>query len=123
MEATRCQLLASGRHPKVTLVNECKIKALTYTFCATEHRRGQCVIHSMPQDADEVPAFLRNINASEMGIVYKGQGMAGVTYAVLLRLLKQKRVYLTPDEKRALLELHEHRCALCGAAGPFEFTA
>ena len=26
MEATRCQLLSTGRHPKVTLVNECKIK-------------------------------------------------------------------------------------------------
>ena len=95
LENVRGQLLATGRHPKVTLKGESRIKRLTYTFCATEHRRGQCVIHGTPDDADEMQEFLRNINAREMGITYRGQGLAGITYSVLLKLLKQKRVYLS----------------------------
>jgi hypothetical protein len=54
-------LLATGRHPKVTLKDESRIKRLTYTFCAKEHRRGQCVIHTMPGDGEEIQEFLRNL--------------------------------------------------------------
>jgi hypothetical protein len=42
IEIARGELLSAGRHPRVVLKDESRIKRLVYTFSSQEHRRGTC---------------------------------------------------------------------------------
>ena len=115
MDAIRELFLKQGRHPRVTLKDAWRIKALTYIFAREEHT-GTCTIHAWPEDASKIAAWL---DALGIGIPYNGQGLATATHQVFLKLLKRsrERVCLEPEQRHALLEAHDYACALCGAKG------
>ena len=58
----------------------------------------------------------------DIGLVYRGEGLAGACYKALVRLISRKeRVYLTGIEKNQLLEEYGFACAFCGATGALEW--
>ena len=94
IDTVRRTFLAQGRHPKVVLKDASRIKSLRYTFCKRagdlEHT-GQIVVHSLPQDWEEIATWMENLDC---GLVYRGSGLAGATYQALVQLIKRKdRVY------------------------------
>ena len=114
IDRIRGEFLAQRRHPRVTLKDEARIKALRYTFTkADADHRGTCVLHALPQDWQEIQRW---VTALDCGLIYRGEGLPAMTYKALLRLITRKeRVYLTGPEKNELLEKHGYACALCGA--------
>ena len=120
LEQVRCALLATGRHPKVMLKDEARIRSLQYKFVAAlDGHKGCCTIHALPPEAPEISAWLRNLG---LGIPYRGEGLPNITYKVLLVLLRRKeRMYLHGYEKHELLEQAEYQCALCGERDAFEW--
>jgi hypothetical protein len=114
LDSVRCQLMASGRVPKLSLKDECSLRALHHTFPG---KRGSCVIHAVPLDWEKVRDFVRSF-----GLDYRGEGLPGATWKIVQHLVcKKQRRWLTGEEKHAVLAEHNFRCAACGTSGKFEF--
>ena len=119
MDDVRGQFLQSKRHPKCVLRSEHSIKTLIYTFSKSERESGQCIVHSVPHEYAEI---LQWLDALALDIPYRGQGLPGISYQVLLALLRKKqRYYLTGEEKCRLLEEYNHRCAECNGIGELQW--
>ena len=88
----RGQFLEAGRHAKVVLKDDARIKSLRYTFNRSEKDKGVCIVHSMPSDYVDIKNWLRHLN---FGISYRAKSLQGICYKVLVCLVKQKeRRYL-----------------------------
>ena len=118
MDAVRAQFLATGRHPRLVLKDEACVRSLVYTGTRRDaDLRGTITVHGVPEQAQEIQAWLERLGLQE-ALPYRGEGLPAMSHKVLLHLLRHReRVYLTGEQKAALLEEHEHRCALCGGAG------
>ena len=116
IEQARGQMLSLGRVPKVVLKDESQIKSLRYTFNKREAHEGACVVHALPCDWREITQWLENLKREHnVSLPYRGEGLPNMTFKVLLHLLRTKdRVYLTGEQKHALLESQEWLCAICG---------
>ena len=113
IEDIRGKFLQSGRHPKCVLKSENSIKILIYTFAKTEKYKGQCFVHSVPKDYLEIVQWLENLN---LNIPYRGQGLPGISYQVLINLIKKKdRLYLTGEEKKQAFR--RVQLQVCGVRG------
>ena len=119
IDFVRGQFLRDNRHPKVILKDESSTKSLVYIFSRADSEKGTCVIHAMPQDAQDMIQWLKNL---DIGLVYRGEGLPSLTYKVLNKLIKEKeRTYLNGEEKHELLEANGYACASCGDRGKVEF--
>ena len=116
IETVRGEFLSKNRHPKLLMKDESRIKALKYTFTRAEEECGTCTIHAMPSDANDIMRWLEKLDC---GIKYRGEGLPGITYKVLVKLAKQReRRYLEGEEKHSLMEeSFGYVCALCGERG------
>ena len=103
IDRVRGEFLMEGRHPKVVLKDAARIKSLRYTFSkrvGDEEHKGVCVVHALPRDWQEIAAWLE---ALDIGLAYKGEGLAGACYKALSQLIRKKdRVYLTGIEKNTM---------------------
>jgi 5-methylcytosine-specific restriction endonuclease McrA len=122
IDAVRGEFLRQDRHPKVILKDGSRIKSLRYTFskrAGDQEHKGVCVVHALPQDWREIEAWFGHL---DIGLEYRGEGLAGACYKALTQLLRKKdRVYLTGIEKNELLERYDYACALCGAKDELEW--
>jgi hypothetical protein len=88
IDATREYFLRSGRHPRVTLKDATTIKGMRYTFVRGKDpgRKGSVHIHTLPQHAREIQEWLARL---DIGLPYRGEGLPGMAYKVLLKLLNR----------------------------------
>ena len=113
IDEIRQDFLCKNRHPKCVLKDEARIKTLIYTFTKSEKEEGQCIIHSVPPECYEIIQWLKNL---DLGIPYRGEGLANITYKVFSHLVnKKERVYLTGEEKHEMLEKGDYKCCSCGS--------
>ena len=111
--------MRENKHPKVILKDENTTKSLHYIFTKADKQKCTCVIHAMPQDAQDMISWLQNLN---IGLVYRGEGLPALTYKVLNKVIKEKeRTDLDGEEKHELLEAHGYACANCGDRCKVEF--
>ena len=70
-------------------------------------------MHTLPHHAREIQEWLARL---DIGLPYRGEGLPGMAYKVLVALIKQgrERVWLTGEEKHAILEETGYVCSLCG---------
>ena len=112
IDEIRQDLLCQNRHPKCILKDEARIKTLIYTFTKTDKDKGQCIIHTVPPECYEIIEWLKNL---DLGISYRGEGLANITYKVFSHLVnKKERVYLKGEETHELLEKGNYKCSCCG---------
>ena len=91
------------------LKNEFQIRVLTHTL----GKNRFCRVHAVPRDFQEIAAWMREL-PQDLKIEYRGEGLAGITWKVLLQLLRRReRRYLGGEEKHALMEETDYRCAEC----------
>lgn len=125
MDAVRAQFLATGRHPRLVLKDEASARSLVYTCSRRDAGlKGAITVHSVPERAQEIQAWLERLGGmTNSELPYRGEGLPSISHKVLLHLLRQReRVYLTGDQKAALLDEYAYKCALCGcAASSFEW--
>jgi len=115
----RQDLLCKNKHPKCILKDEARIKTLIYTFTKSEKEEGQCIIHSVPPECHEIIQWLKNL---DLGIPYRGEGLANITYKVFSHLVnKKERIYLTGEEKHELLQQEDYKCSSCGSIANLEW--
>jgi len=112
--------LKDKKHPKVVLKDESRIKSLRYVFTKIDDEKGTCVVHARPPDAVDMIQWLQNL---DIGMSYKGEGLANLTYKVLNKLIKKReRRRLEGEERHELLEsVYSYSCASCGAKGRMEW--
>jgi len=116
LDSVRGQLMTHGLVPKLTLEDECTLRALTHTFLC-RGKQSSCVIHAVPRDWEAIRELLQ-----AFGFKYRGEGLPGATWKIVQRLISMKeRKWLTGEEKNEVLAEHHFKCAACGTTGTFEF--
>jgi hypothetical protein len=75
LDAVRGEFLASGRHPKVILKDECRARSLIYQLTAGEGR-GAVTVHGMPEEAEEIQRWLARL---ELKLSYRGEGLPSMS--------------------------------------------
>ena len=114
IDTVRGQFPRTGRQPKCILKDMQVTKALRYTFVkGRDTHKGVLHIHGMPAHSREIMDWLC---ALDLGIPYRGEGLPGVSYKVLLALIRRSRVrtHLEGQQRHELLEAANYKRALCG---------
>ncbi len=77
-------------------------------------------MHALPDTSGAMEQWLKRL---DLGLQYRGEGLPALSLKVLQTLAKRnrERVWLTCEEKAAILEEYGFCCAMCGARGEFEF--
>ena len=116
IESTRAQLLQQGYNPKVLLKDSSRIRTLVCRL-----GKEACFIHALPEDWPLIANWLAKLNLPN--VQYRGEGLPAASLRALQALVRQsrERVWLTGEEKAALLEMYDHRCAQCGSRGELEW--
>ncbi len=121
MAQERAWFLQQGKHPKVLLKSETCPRALLYNCTARlKEEPGVVHLHALPEHWETIAAWVVRLDC---GLDYRGEGLPNMALKVLHRLVKRgkEREWLTGEQKAALLEEFDHKCALCGARGLLEF--
>ena len=98
IDEVRGRFLRTGRHPKCVLKDVHSTKSLRYTFVrGRDTNKGTLHVHTLPEHAGEIQAWL---GALGLGLPYRGEGLPGTAYRVLVALIKRnrERVVLTGDQ-------------------------
>ncbi len=114
--SVRQWFLEQGICPKVLLKDELRPRTLIHNIRTQE----PCVVHALPDTSGAMEQWLKRLN---IGLEYRGEGLPSLSLKVLQTLVKRsrERVWLTGEEKAAVLEEYGFCCAMCGAKGELEF--
>ena len=113
MSSARSWMLKNGRNPRVILKDVGAVRSLCYVRTHRDGAKGNVVIHCAPPEFDAIQAWMAQL---ALGMKYTGQGLPAISAQVLLALVKKgkQREYLSGEQKAEILEVNNHRCALCG---------
>ncbi len=112
----RAWFLERGRAPKLIMKDETRIRTLVCNLKGT----SSCYVHALPEYSGQLEVWVKNL---DIGLQYRGEGLPALSLKVLQTLVKRtrERVWLTGEEKAAVLEEHNYCCAMCGSGGELEF--
>ena len=103
LNATRAELLLSGRSPKVVLRNAAAADPVALRYMCVrslDGETGACVIRELPPDRDAIEQFLERL---QVKIPWCGEAIPGLTQKVLDQLLKADREQPAASKRAELL--------------------
>ena len=110
LQELRVQLLKQGLPVQCTLIQPHDLKSLKIPI----EKGVFCTITRTPPDHSELKDFVARLaELTGLPLTYRGEGLPNLTLRMLQTLIKEKRRYLTPQEKKELLLKQNGRCNSC----------
>ena len=122
LHLVRNELCQMGRLHKVSKGEKDYTMISLQCVEALDGVKGTCTIKYLHKEVDKILAWLQRIEAlTGITIIWQGEGLPNLTLQVFQRLMRATRQNLSLQEKIAIRQAQDNKCALCKEAEIQEF--